>query len=204
VLHAVDRAHSAVIQADSAKTVQEEISHLLRSLATASEIFILTPKKIQATYRDVLERLQRQVETLAAAIPAMPPTPDHLSARIYATTGRVDAFLSHCEATAASLEKGLTAEVRVLTDQLRGASANIFSEGRVAVATRRRYELCILGLGLLVGLLIGAYLWRVSPSQGRRQSKVDQRFEGWEPRAGAATYRRWVLASIGARTGTRL
>jgi len=41
--------------------------HLIRALTTASEIFILTPKKIQETYRDVLERLQRQVETLAVS-----------------------------------------------------------------------------------------------------------------------------------------
>src|SRR6266571_8078133 len=70
VLHAVDRAHSAVIQDDSAKTAQEEMRHLIRALATVSEVFILTPKKMQETYRDALERLQRQAETLAAAIPA--------------------------------------------------------------------------------------------------------------------------------------
>ena len=58
VLHAVDRAHSAVIQADSAKTAQEEMRHLIRALATASEVFILTPRKIQETYREVLERLR--------------------------------------------------------------------------------------------------------------------------------------------------
>src|SRR5260370_20952730 len=70
VLHAVDRGQSAVIQADSAKTAQEEMRHLIRALAAASEFFIITPKKIQETYQDVLERLQRQVETLAVAIPA--------------------------------------------------------------------------------------------------------------------------------------
>src|SRR6266571_5062205 len=71
ILHAVDRAHSAVIQADSAKTAQEEMRHLIRALAAASEVFILTPKRIQETYRQVLDGLQRQVESLAAAIPAM-------------------------------------------------------------------------------------------------------------------------------------
>ncbi len=108
----MDRAHSAVIQADSAKTAQEEMRHLIRALPTASEVFILTPKRIQRTYPTSLNGLQRQVETLAAAIPAMPPTQDQLVARIAATTGRVDTFLSACEERATSTEKGLTSEVK--------------------------------------------------------------------------------------------
>src|SRR3989442_7234351 len=67
VLHAVDRAHSAVIQADSAKTAQEEMRHLIRALATVSEGFILTPKRIQETYRQALDGLQRQGGSPAAA-----------------------------------------------------------------------------------------------------------------------------------------
>jgi len=169
VLHAVDRAHSAVIQADSAKTAQEEMRHLIRALATASEVFILTPKRIQETYRDVLERLQRQVEALAAAIPTMPPTPDQLATRITDTTQRVDAFLSRCEETAGNVEKGLTEEIKTLTGELRRAAADVAWEARTAAAARRQHDLWLLVVGLAIGLLLGAYVWRaVAGTAGRR------------------------------------
>jgi hypothetical protein len=42
LLAAVDRAASAIVQADSAKTVQEEVRHLVRALATAAEIYVLS------------------------------------------------------------------------------------------------------------------------------------------------------------------
>jgi hypothetical protein len=169
VLHAVDRAHSAVIQADSAKTAQEEMRHLIRALATASEVFILTPKKIQETYRDVLERLQRQVETLAAAIPAMPPTPDHLASRIEAATGRVEKFLSHREATTANVEHGLRAEIKSLIDDLRRASADVACEARAAATARRQRDLWVVAIGLALGLLLGAYVWRPTLTVSRRE-----------------------------------
>jgi len=165
----VDRAHSAVIQADSAKSAQEEMRHLIRALATVSEVFILTPKKIQETYRDVLERLQRQVETLAVAIPAMPPTPDQLAGRIEAATGRVDKFLSHCEATAAQVENGLRAEIKRLTDELRRASADVAREARAAATARRERDVWIVAVGLALGLLLGAYLWRTALPASRRE-----------------------------------
>lgn len=53
ILGAVDRAGSAIIQADSAKTVPEEMRHLVRALATAAEIYVLS-----ASYaKGVLDRL---------------------------------------------------------------------------------------------------------------------------------------------------
>jgi hypothetical protein len=182
VLHAVDRAHSAVIQADSAKTAQEEMRHLIRALATVSEVFILTPKKIQETYRDVLERLQRQAETLAAAIPAMPPTPDQLAARIDATTGRVDRFLSRCEVTAANLEKGLTAQVATMTDRLRAAGEDLGREARSVATQRHNHDFWVFLLGVLLGTLMAfgaAHVWR-----------------GW-----TATAKPKVSALAGSRTG---
>jgi hypothetical protein len=154
VLHAVDRAHSAVIQADSAKSAQEEMRHLIRALATVSEVFILTPKKIQETYRDVLDRLQRQVETLAVAIPAMPPTPDQLAARIDGTTGRVDRFLSRCEVSAANLEKGLTAQVAMMTDRLRATSEDLGREARSVATQRHNHDLWVFLVGVLLGTLM--------------------------------------------------
>jgi hypothetical protein len=172
VLHAVDRAHSAVIQADSAKTAQEEMRHLIRALATASEVFILAPNQIQATYRQVLDGLQRQVESLAAAIPAMPPTVDQLVERVAATSALVDTFLSACQEKAGNLEKGLTTEVQALTDQLRKAAADVAWEARAAAATRRRHDLWVLCFGLALGLLLGAYLWRTAPTNGKQKSDL--------------------------------
>ena len=39
LLAAVDRAASAIVQADSAKTVQEEVRHLVRALAVSAQLF---------------------------------------------------------------------------------------------------------------------------------------------------------------------
>src|SRR5262245_8969380 len=96
VLHAVERAQSAVVQADSAKTVQEENRHLVRALAAAAEAFILAPKSIQDAYLAALQRLDLQVVTLAQAMPRVPPAPDQLAQRVVELAAQLDGFLSSC------------------------------------------------------------------------------------------------------------
>src|SRR5262245_54167276 len=100
VLHAVERAQGAVLQADSAKTIQEEIRHLVRALAAASESFILAPKNLQDAYVAVLRQLSDEVSTLAAAVPRMPAAPEQLTARVVESARKLDAFLARCEAKA--------------------------------------------------------------------------------------------------------
>ncbi|SRR6266446_6427028 len=179
VLHAVDRAHSAVIQADSAKTAQEEMRHLIRALATVSEVFILTPKKIQETYRDVLERLQRQVETLAVAIPAMPPTPNQLYERVALMTDRIDSFLSRCEQKAANVEKGLASTVTTLTDRLHATAEDLQREASAVATQRQKRDLRVLIVGILIGVLASAgatRLWTSAAAAGRVRREL-----GWLP-----------------------
>jgi hypothetical protein len=167
VLHAVERAQGAVVQADSAKTIQEEIRHLVRSLAAASESFILAPKNLQDAYLDVLQRLDGQVAALTAAIPRMPAAPDQLSARVAALAGQFDGFLSSCETRAEAVEQQLAAEIGRLTSYLARAAEDLRGHARAAGEPQARRDLWIFVAGLVMGLLVGALLWKPSDSWPR-------------------------------------
>src|SRR5262249_5118343 len=67
VLHAVERASSAIIQSDSAKTIQEESRHLVRALAAATQAFILAPRKVEKVFDTVVDDFGRRIETLVKA-----------------------------------------------------------------------------------------------------------------------------------------
>src|SRR5262249_53640611 len=175
-------SHSAVIQADSAKTAQEEIRQRVRALATASEIFVLTPKRIQETFRDVLDRLQRQVEILAGTIPSMPATPDQLAARIETTSKRVEAFVSRCEASAANLENGLVAQVKTLTDRLRVAGEELGREARSAATRQHERDLWVLIVGIVLGTLIAygsAQVWKAWSEPTKQKVSVSAPSAPW-------------------------
>src|SRR5262249_56247461 len=86
VLHAVERASSAVIQSDSAKTIQEESRHLVRALAAAAQAFILAPRRVEKAFDTVLDGFGRRVETLTKAWSSVP---DRNSARLVAELERV-------------------------------------------------------------------------------------------------------------------
>jgi hypothetical protein len=86
VLHAVERASSAIIQSDSAKTIQEESRHLVRALAAAAQAFILAPKKVEKVFEKVLDGFGQRIEVLGKA--GSPP--DGFSPRLVAQLERVE------------------------------------------------------------------------------------------------------------------
>jgi hypothetical protein len=62
---AIDRSGSAIIQADTAKTVQEEVRHLVRALAAAGEIYILAAEHAKGTIDEVRSYVRLPVVPLA-------------------------------------------------------------------------------------------------------------------------------------------
>jgi hypothetical protein len=162
VLHAVERAQSAVVQADSAKTVQEENRHLVRALAAAAESFILAPKSVQDAYLGALQRLDQQVATLVQVMPRVPPAPDQLAQRVADLAAQVDAFLSGCASKADRLEAGLTAQASALLDRMSKTAEALSYHARSATEARLKRDVLVLLVGALLGLLVGALVWRAS------------------------------------------
>src|SRR5688572_8903922 len=65
IVGAIDRSGSAIIQADAAKTVQEEVRHLVRALAAAAEIYILAAEHARGTIDEVRTYTGQSVVPLA-------------------------------------------------------------------------------------------------------------------------------------------
>lgn len=172
VINAVERAQGSVIQADNAKTVQEEIRHLVRALAAAVECFILAPREIQANYRDVMQRLEQQVAALVQAIPKMPAAPDEVARQVIRMAAQLDAFLSRCEAKAGGLESSLTTEVMRLTDCLTKAAGELRQEARATAGPRLEQGVLILVAGVVMGVLIGAFVWRTTGTETKGKPKA--------------------------------
>ena len=160
VVNAVERAQGSVIQADNAKTLQEEIRHLVRGLAAAIECFILAPREIQGTYRGVMERLEQQVAALVQAIPKMPTAPHEVARQVTQMAQQFDAFLSRCEEKAGRVEGGLTHDLKSLTVGLTQAAAVLRQEARATAGPRLDQGVLLLVAGVVIGVFIGAYLWK--------------------------------------------
>jgi hypothetical protein len=71
ILGAIDRSGSAIIQADAAKTVQEEVRHLVRALAAAGEVYILAAEHARGTMKEVRSQ---------TCLPLVPPASDLVEA----------------------------------------------------------------------------------------------------------------------------
>src|SRR5215470_15293098 len=54
---AIDRSGGAIIQADTAKTVQEEVRHLVRALAAAAEVYVLAAEHGKGVMDGILGKL---------------------------------------------------------------------------------------------------------------------------------------------------
>lgn len=150
----IERAQSAVVQADHAKTVPEAIRHLVKALAAAAEFFILTPKKMQDTYEEALNHLDRQVQKLAAAIPRMPPTPGEVAFQVESTAKRVEAVLKSLDEKAASVDARLTATSKAVTTDLRAAGVRLANEASELAANRRWHGYGLFISGLVLGVLL--------------------------------------------------
>jgi hypothetical protein len=63
---AIDRSGSAIIQADTAKTVQEEARHLVRALAAAGEVYVLAAEHAKGIMDGIFGKMGVPVEPPAA------------------------------------------------------------------------------------------------------------------------------------------
>jgi len=71
LIGAIDRSGSAIIQADTAKTVQEEVRHLVRALAAAGEVYFLAAEHARGT----IDGIRRET-----GLPIEPSAPELLQA----------------------------------------------------------------------------------------------------------------------------
>ena len=68
LIGAIDRSGSAIIQADTAKTVQEEVRHLVRALAAASEVYVLAAQHAQGTIDEIRRQTSLPLEPHATEL----------------------------------------------------------------------------------------------------------------------------------------
>lgn len=184
-LHAVERAQGAVIQGDNAKTLQEEIRHLIRALAATTEAYIVTPKAMEDAYRAALQSLEQQVAALTQAIPRMPAAPDDLAQRVTGIAAQLEAFLSRCQERARSIEGGLVTEIKSLTGELRRAARDLEVEATATHRPRGRRDFLILLVGLWMGLMVGALTWRKQGIELKPRPRAEASFP-YEPAKQAA------------------
>jgi hypothetical protein len=151
VLHAVERASSAIIQSDSAKTIQEESRHLIRALAAAAQAFILAPRKVERVFDKVLDGFGRRIEILAKAGAL---APDGLSERAAAQLDRVETVANQTTKNLEAAETRLRLSERALQEHV------------LALGRRRAWEATLL----LLGILIGAALYHIGAIETRAQA----------------------------------
>jgi hypothetical protein len=136
VLHAVERSSSAVIQADSAKTVQEEMRHLVRALAASAHAFILAPTKVVKVFDRVLDGFGQRIDVLAkAGVPA----PDRITEPLAARLDQVERLTKQATKSFEAFQARVNSSEQALREYTSARSG------------RRAWKTALFLLGVLVG-----------------------------------------------------